>query len=262
MRGSEPFLAADWRAVFLTQGLTSADAWRTRVSDPQQAVRMDQPNYRYGGEMSVFRMTLADSSGRDRSLYVKCQRGQRRRTWAHPLRGEPTLVAEFRALRRCLARGIPVAPPLFFETGPGGDGRHHSLMVSLGLDDFESLDRLDIGGMMPARRRRLITDVATTLAFMHRCRYAHRNLYPKHVFVAWRPALARFDVRFIDLEKAHRAWRPQHRLRDLESLARRSTNVGDRDRLRFLRCYLGQPRLGRAGRALARRLAGRARYGT
>lgn len=254
------FLDPDWRPAFLAQGLDHLDAWWSLANHRDgQATLMDEPNRRYGGEMSVYRVGLTDGEGRCHNLYIKCQRQQQRRTLAHPLRGEPTLFAEFRALRRCLADGIPVARPVFFDTRLGADRQRYTVMVSLGLDGFQSLDEVGHGALELARRRRLINDVADTLRLLHGARYAHRNLYPKHIFVVWRPALSRYDVRFIDLEKTHRVTGFRHLLRDLESLSRRSEGVGDRDRLRFLKRYLGSRPLGRNGKALARRLAGQQR---
>ncbi|MBM7335394.1 lipopolysaccharide kinase InaA family protein [Alloalcanivorax marinus] len=249
--GSRSFLASDWRAVFLTLGLNDLDAWWTLPD----AERVDEPNYRYGGELSVYRVRLADGEGRLHSLYIKRQRDQLRPSLRHPLRGEPTLVKEFRALVDCLKRGIPVARPVFFDSRTGADGHRYTVLVSLGLDGFESLDRLNRLALSPVQRWRLVQDVADALRYMHSRGVAHRTLYPKHIFVAWRPALGRFDVRFIDLEKARHPARAAYRLRDMESLSRRTRGVGLHDRLRFLRRYLGRPRLSAADRGLLRRLA-------
>ncbi|ASK35499.1 lipopolysaccharide kinase InaA family protein [Alloalcanivorax mobilis] len=245
------YLDPEWRAVLRTLGLDTLRAWWQ--GDKGEPV--DEPNVRYGGELAVYRVQLPDGEGRTHNLYVKCQRNQHHRTPRHPLWGEPTLHAEFRALRRCLAQGIPVAPPVFFDTLRDAAGDTLTVMVSLGLDGFDSLDRIELAALPVARRWRLIEDVASTVRFMHERGYVHRNLYPKHVFVAWRAALGCYDVRFIDLEKTHRVFRRQHLFRDLESLARRGDGVRERDGLRFLRHYLGTPRLHAKGRELARRLA-------
>ncbi|GAA5131209.1 lipopolysaccharide kinase InaA family protein [Alloalcanivorax gelatiniphagus] len=244
------FLASDWRVVFLTLGLDDLDAW-WNLPD---AERVDEPNLRYGGEMSVFRVRLADGEGRLHSLYIKRQRDQLRRGLAHPLRGEPTLVKEFRALNRCLRRGIPVARPVFFDSVTGADGHRYTVLVSLGLDGFESLDRLDRLSLSPVQRWRLVQDVADAVRYMHNQGFAHRNLYPKHIFVAWRPSLGRFDVSFIDMEKARHPAGNAHRLRDMESLSRRSKGVGLHDRLRFLQRYLGASHLSDLDRKLLRQL--------
>tara|TARA_B100000965_G_scaffold276667_1_gene234493 strand:+ start:380 stop:1150 length:771 start_codon:yes stop_codon:yes gene_type:complete len=248
---SQSFIASDWRTVLLTLGLSDLDAWWTLPD----AELVDEPNLRYGGEMSVYRVRLADGEGHLHSLYIKRQCDQLRRSVTHPVHGEPTLVKEFRALVDCLKRGIPVARPVFFESRMGSDGHHYTVLVSLGLDGFESLDRLDFQAFSPVKRWRLLRDVADALCYMHNRGMAHSTLYPKHIFVAWRPSLERFDVRFIDLEKARYSAGAAHRLRDLESLSRRSKGVGLRDRLRFLRAYLGRPRLNADDRRLLQQLA-------
>jgi hypothetical protein len=250
----DPFLAPGWRTIFLTRNLDQPDAWWRWVEESGQAVQIDEVNVRYGGESRAFRVKLADEQGVERTLYVKCQRNQRHRSLAHPILGEPTLCNEFRMMQRCQAQGIPAAVPLFFDSRKGADGHHDTLLVTLGLDGFSSLDSINVGGLEPRRRHRLLADVAEVLALLHGKRLLHRNLYDRHVFVAWRPALERFDVCFIDLEKAHRVIRKKRLMRDLDSLARRSKGIGDRDKLRFLRYYLGSPRLGREGRSMVRHL--------
>ncbi|MBF1801094.1 lipopolysaccharide kinase InaA family protein [Alloalcanivorax profundimaris] len=248
---SQSFIASDWRTVLLTLGLNDLDAWWTLPD----AELVDEPNRRYGGEMSVYRVRLADAEGHPHSLYIKRQCDQLRRSVVHPLHGEPTLVKEFRALVDCLKQGVPVARPLFFESRMAADGHCYTVLVSLGLDGFESLDRLDLKALSRVRRWRLLQDVAEALRYMHSRGMAHGTLYPKHIFVAWRPSLGRFDVRFIDLEKARHSAGAAHRLRDMESLSRRSQGVSLRDRLRFLRAYLGRPRLKADDRRLLRQLA-------
>ncbi|QJX02761.1 hypothetical protein HML84_16305 [Alcanivorax sp. IO_7] len=86
----------------LTLGLSDLDAWWTLPD----AELVDEPNLRYGGEMSVYRVRLADGEGHLHSLYIKRQCDQLRRSVTHPVHGEPTLVKEFRALVDCLKRGF------------------------------------------------------------------------------------------------------------------------------------------------------------
>lgn len=231
------FIHADWRPVFLARQLGSLEAWWTLAKDDQRATMVDDVNARYGGSSSVHFTQLDDIEGRARTLYIKCQQGQARRSLKHPL-GRPTVHNEFAALRHCLALGIPVAEPLFFDTSRDQQGNTLTLMVTLGLEGFKSLDEIDIEGLDAHRRRQLLEDVAATLAFMHNRQFVHRNLYPKHVLVNWRDSLARYEVRFIDMEKAHSLSREQHRFRDLDTLNRRTQGITDADRKVFFNRYL------------------------
>ncbi|ERS10167.1 lipopolysaccharide kinase InaA family protein [Alloalcanivorax xenomutans] len=256
MRVPRKYIDPDWRPALIGWRLDYAAAW---LALPDKAL-VDEPNLRYGGSMHVYRLQMDDGTGLRHNLYIKCQCNQRRRSLRHPVRGRATLETEFRALSACLKKGVPVARPVFFDHFVDDNGDEHYVLVSLGLDGFQSLDQIDMPALPLERRWRLLEDVGMTLRFMHLRGFAHRNLYPKHVFVAWRPALERFDVRFIDLEKTHLFTGFRHLFRDLESLARRSKNVSRRDQLRFLKYYLDTGHLSEDGKILARWLARKLHY--
>lgn len=237
MTSQTSFIHADWRPLFLALKLERLDAWWALAQDPQHATLVDDVNERYGGSSSVHFTHMADIEGRQCTLYIKCQQGQERRSLKHPL-GRPTVHNEFAALQHCLSLGIPVAEPLFFDSGRDSHGNNLTLMVTLGLEGFDSLDDIDIATLTTERRQQLMEDVADTLAFMHNRQFVHRNLYPKHVLVSWRETLGRYEVRFIDMEKAHSLSREQHRFRDLDTLNRRTRGISDADRKTFFNRYL------------------------
>lgn len=246
---SASYFHPHWRQALQGCGLTTIDDWlaldRTLV---------DKPNRRGGGLSQVFSAVVSDSSGAEQKVYIKHQRNYVRRSLRHPLRGEATLHQEFKAMMRCWQAGVPVVEPLFFSANHAS-GDKETMLVTLGLESFQSLDSVLLNQLPLARRFTLIRDVAAAVRLLHEQGLAHQNLYPKHVFVAWSELLQRYDARFIDLERCrprYQNWRP--RVRDLDSLARRSKGVSGRDRVRFLREYLAQPVGGAPGRALLGRL--------
>lgn len=246
---SASYFHPHWRQTLQGRGLKTIDDWlvldRTLV---------DEPNRRGRGLSQVFSAVVSDPSGAEKTVYIKHQRNYVRRSLWHPLRGEATLYQEYKAMMRCWQAGIPVVEPLFF-TANHASGDKETMLVSLGLEGFQSLDRVPLDQLPLARRFTLIRDVAAAVRLLHAQGLAHHNLCPKHVFVAWSDLLQRYDARFIDLERCrphYQYWRSQ--VRDLESLARRAKGVSGRDRVRFLREYLSQPIGGDAGRSLLFRL--------
>ncbi|WP_290519599.1 lipopolysaccharide kinase InaA family protein [Alcanivorax sp.] len=246
---SASYVHPHWRQALQGCGLTTIDDWlaldRTLV---------DKPNRRGRGLSQVFSAVVTDPDGVEKRVYIKHQRNYVRRSVRHPFRGQATLYQEYKAMMRCWQMGVPVVEPLFFSAN-NVSGDREAMLVSLGLENFQSLDRAPLHQLPLGRRLALIRDVAAAVRLLHEQGLAHQNLYPKHVFVAWSELLQRYDARFIDLERCrphYQHWRP--RVRDLESLARRTKGLSDRDRLRFLREYLAQPLGGAAGRSLLDRL--------
>ena len=77
---------------------------------------------------------------------------------------------------------------------------------------------------------------------LHNSGQVHNCLYPKHIFA--RLSQDGAAARLIDLEKTRPAWLGlRDRVRDLETLHRRSQPPSGSERLRFLLACLGQRRL-------------------
>ena len=121
----------------------------------------------------------------------------------------------------------------------------------------ESLERW-ADGRSTRCPREMIRSLAGYVRKFHECGYAHRDLYLCHIFIDESAGDAsRF--RMIDL---HRVIRPVWRrgrwvVKDLAALdySTPSQVAGVRDRVRFLKWYLGVGRLGAKGRRLFRRIA-------
>ena len=103
-------------------------------------------------------------------------------------------------------------------------------------------------GLLPAGRalRRLIVQVADIARRFHAAGFNHRDFYCCH-FLVKEASPGRFDVRLIDLQRVQqRKWlRRRWIVKDLAQLASMSPDdrVGCRDKILFLRTYLGVRKL-------------------
>ena len=97
-------------------------------------------------------------------------------------------------------------------------------------------------GYTQQQRTAIIQSTAQLVSRLHRQGLEHRCLFPKHIFVKAAPP---HDwACLIDLEKSRwKPWGNGRRVRDLTTLARRTSNITNRDRVLFFHHYLGIDRL-------------------
>ncbi|APQ13456.1 lipopolysaccharide kinase InaA family protein [Pseudomonas rhizoryzae] len=180
----------------MTQGDKGFDRWWNTAGDWVEA-----PNVRRGGESGVQRLRLPDGT----LAYVKRQVGHLYRSLRHPL-GRPTALRERDALLAFRELGIQV-PDLLFCDARQAEGGWRALLVSAALEGYQDLDHwyAEGGGsqLSEAEHERFLATLAGVLARMHRHRWQHGCLYPKHIFVAERQGTEgkEFDVALLDLEK-------------------------------------------------------------
>ncbi|MHC8324260.1 lipopolysaccharide kinase InaA family protein [Pseudomonas sp. GB2N2] len=163
---------------------------------------VEEPNVRRGGESGVQRVKDADGQ----LFYAKRQTGHIYRSWLHPF-GRPTVLREQDALIGLSRIGVGV-PELVF-CGAQRDPVHkwRALLVTKALDGFEEIQHWYAGGgrerLGEAVHDRVLKELADNLARMHKGRWQHSCIYPKHVFVrvTGEGEAATVDVAFIDLEK-------------------------------------------------------------
>src|SRR5690625_2789259 len=136
-----------------------------------------------------------------------------------------------------------------------------ALLTTLALEVYRSLEEwLVYWDLLPEdRQHQLIRAAARLVRRLHDAGWIHNSLYPKHLFL--RCDGASEPARLIDLETARRSWRGwRDRVRDLETLHRRSGPPSQAQRCLFLEHYL-QPDLGehrdRLAQAILRRSARR-----
>lgn len=217
----------------LHHGLDTFDSWWAREID-----WFETPNQRRGGWSGVGKLVLPLENLPALTVFVKKQQNHGRRTWHHPIAGEPTFRREFQRLQALADADIP-APKVLMYAESLEAGNQRAILVTENLHGFVDLEQWlpAVLKQSQATRRELLRAVAHQIRRFHDLGWVHRALYPKHIFI--RPEGAATQVAFIDLEKARQspgAWR---RARfDLAALHRHTEGLTDRDRLYFFKQYL------------------------
>ncbi len=244
------------QADLAAHGLDTFESWWQRQIDWFEA-----PNERRGGWSGVGRLVLTRPHQAALTLFVKKQQNHGRRTWQHPIAGEPTFRREYQRLLALAQAGIP-APHVVFYAESEEEGHQRAILVTENLQDFVDLEQHLPVLLQQAQteRRSVLRAVAHQIRRFHDRRWVHRALYPKHIFVT--PAAQPPQVALIDLEKTRvtaGAWR---RARfDLAALNRHAEGLSRQDRMYFFKQYLHAEqrpkRLTRCERLLLRQIATR-----
>jgi len=252
------YIAPGWQSVFLRAGLDFDALWGLDL-DP-----LDEPNTGRGknGWSAVSRFVLERPDGSEEQVIIKRQQNHFSRTIRHPFRGIPTFEKEIINILRYKRAGIPSLDPIYFSRRRAGDGIR-AILITKFLEGYIALDDLvrtwvENGWPDRADRLRMIRALAAPVRKLHDAGFQHNCLYPRHLLV--RRTGDDIRVKIIDLEKTKR--RPlgiERRIRDLESLHRRTGGWSRTDRLRFLMAYAGSDRLDEKTRRLCRRILKRNR---
>ena len=246
------YVAPEWAQVLSGHGLTDFESLWNMQLEP-----LDAPNTERGGWSSVSCLSLHLPGAEVKRLIVKRQRNHTSRTFLHPLRGVPTFAKELANIFHFEALKIPTVTPVYYAQRLDV-GNVRAVLITEFLEGYLSLEELTNswlteGGGNRTERNRVIKAVSSLLSELHRKKVQHNSLYPKHLFI--RDVDNDIQVRLIDLEKSK--WRPLgnwRRIRDLESLHRRTKGWSHTDRLRFLNTYCGSERLGKKERRLCRQV--------
>lgn len=199
---------------------------------------VDETNTGRGGWSTVFKFQRAG-----KIFYVKRQANYLSRSLSSGFLATPTFKLELDQIHRYRARQIPCIDPVFFASVKT-QGEYRAILVTEALEDYCSLDDLlkDDVKLAEWDRHLLCISLANAISKLHAAGIEHYNLYPKHIFVRCHHGL--IDVRFIDLETSrHNFGSFKRKLRDIETLSRRTPWVSKTERLRFLLVYLGKDRV-------------------
>jgi hypothetical protein len=245
------YMAADWQRIFAFNGLHGFDDfWNL------EAAWFEEPNERRGGWSGVARCELKLPGGDAVRVFLKRQENHTTRTLAHPFRGIPTFVREFRQILRYRRHGIPSLTPLYFACR-SVNGERRAILLTEELAGYRSLEEISQHWRSVPRSMRvaITTAVARLLRQIHSHRLTHDCFYPKHVFIRAQPGEP-VEARVIDLEKTK--WRPMGLDRNFRDIRRLIIPTWTHaDRVRFIRAYLGIPRLTSAAKVMWRRIAQR-----
>ncbi len=239
----DDFIAPGWQTALEARGLATFDAlWAL------DAEWFEPPNKRRGGWSGVVRIEVDGPDGGRVGLFLKRQQNHLRRTFKHPLGGEPTFAAEMRNILALHALGVPTLTPVFYAQRKIA-GKWCVVLMTVELASYRPLDDWTAewaeAGWRASRSRRLalIDEMAPHIRAMHLGGYVHNALHPKHVFVRF-DAEGRPQSCLIDLEKMRREYPVlRNTIRDLDSFNRRNLHFSTADRLRFLQRYLGDGEL-------------------
>jgi hypothetical protein len=187
---------------------------------PIQGEWVEPPNNDRGGSSGVQRVRADDG----KLYYVKRQSNYLYRSLLHPF-GRPTLLREYRNMKRLAVLGVPTSIPVCFDM-LRRNGQWHALLVTLALDSYVSLQAgFADQRWQPDRRRAVLDAVMQMLLRLHRSRRKHGHLYPKEVFVDDSQSVPRTAL--VDLELCrHRLTRAQAATSDLRRLLRSLGEMG------------------------------------
>jgi hypothetical protein len=259
----------DYQPTLQAHGIDQAAGFDRLWAIQKSAV--EPGNFDRGGESSVIKWSFpAKESGQNdistHHVFIKRQRNHLCRTWHAPFRGEPTFSREFRNLLIGLQKNLPVVRPIFYQA-INNHGVQSAILVTEDLEyGFKPLNALlpKWKSLRKEDRARMIQDIALAIRALHNAGIAHRCLYPQHIFIANNPPATTelIDrIRFIDLEKGSRIFFSYSRVRDLETLDRRTQKPGGpsrTERLRFILTYLrNRPASSEAMSAAEKRFIGR-----
>lgn len=241
------YIDPEWRALLRLNQLDSFDALWALNADWVEPV-----NRRRSGWSGVSRVVLQRPDGGDVTVYLKRQQNHTCKSVLHPLRGMATFEREFRAMRQARGRSAVTPRPVFFGRRVS-DGDLQAIFITPELDGYRSMDEYfddwTGSGQWPKleQRIRFSRAIAHALRQLHLSGVEHRGMYMKHIYV--RNSDDFLDVRFLDLEKSHRAttyWRAF--VVDFALMHKRKAEWQSRltvaDRLRFVHHYYETGRLG------------------
>jgi tRNA A-37 threonylcarbamoyl transferase component Bud32 len=247
-----------WQDILAANQLTTFDQfWELQL----QAVDEGNQGRGQNGWSVVCIHSLHSTTTPPKQVVIKRQSNYRTRTLSHPLCGIATFVKEYNFICRYKQLGVPATQAVYCATRRQ-NGELQAILVTEYLEDYRPL--FDLLEDWPQQRSNtvgrehqlsIIHSVATLVAKLHNSGLEHRCLFPKHIFV---PNNLEQPSCLIDLEKTRwKPWREWRRVRDLAALTRRTTMLNNKERILFLREYLGQDKLDIKGKKLWHQIAQR-----
>ena len=200
----------------------------------------EPPNRERGGWSGVNFIELVDNAGKKNGFYLKRQQAHMRRTWRHPIAGEPTFVREFEILEHLSKHHVSkhhVATPklVFF-----GSQQDKAILLTQALTGFVAADEWlkKHAEVSVHQQNSLMRALADAVRKMHLAGVQHRSLYLKHMFV--KENNSTFEVAAIDFEKSRiTAFIKWFRLADLITLHYRTADLRASQKLAFFKQYFG-----------------------
>ncbi|MDT8440157.1 MAG: lipopolysaccharide kinase InaA family protein [Desulfuromonadales bacterium] len=157
---------------------------------------VEKPNSRRGGISGVIRTNCNGET-----VYIKKQVNHLHYSIRHPF-GRPTALREHEALEAVKRLGLTVPDVIFCDSQRVG-GDYRTILVTRDLHGYLPLEEFLLQATpAPQEMVAVIRAVAQTLAILHRNRWQHGALYPKHIFISRQGD--GYGAALIDLEKMRR----------------------------------------------------------
>lgn len=228
------YIKPQWQQLLNDNQLSSFDQlWDLELK------AIDEGNVGRGqnGWSKVCIHSITTATGEKKRIVIKRQSNYRSRTLRHPFRGISTFEKEYQFISRYQQLDIPAMQAVYCATRQIG-GELQAILVTEYLENYRSLfDIITEEKLTRQEKMRLAQQVAQLVATLHEKKLEHRCLFPKHIFIPNDPTE---KACLIDLEKTRwRPWGSGRIVRDLTALGRRTTNVCVREKIRFMRHYLG-----------------------
>lgn len=199
----------------------------------------EPPNRERGGWSGVNFIELTDATGKKHGFYLKRQQNFMRRTWRHPIAGEPTFVREFKMMQYLQQHNITIPQIAFFSSK-----QTQALLLTEALEGYVSFDLWlkNNANATVSRKRKLLSALAQTIRKLHQSHVQYRSLYAKHLFV--KDIADNFEVALIDFEKSRvSSFIPILKFSDLITFNYRTPSLSRTQRLYFFKQYFKIGRL-------------------
>ena len=203
----------------------------------------EPPNERRGGFSGVGKLILQTEDGVNHIFFVKKQQNHGRKSWAHPIKGEPTFRREFHNLNYLQKNSVGAPNVVYYAENASTD---QAILITKDLAGFTPLDSIDLHELSSDQLHDLIKKVAHEIKRFHDVGMVHRALYPKHIFVknAKTAQHSAIEIALIDLEKARFspfAWYRAYF--DLAAFTRHVVDWDEENKLLLFRSYLQKEQL-------------------
>ncbi|RJP24131.1 MAG: hypothetical protein C4527_19265 [Candidatus Omnitrophota bacterium] len=208
-----------------------------------------------------FRLVLDDDRGNPRIFYLKRFHHpppNERREVGKALHAHSVAAVEWTWMWTFLSEGIPTPQPVAFGEEIKNGVEIRSLIVTEALPGRSLETWMNRWGENDKPLiRKLINPLADLIARLHKNRFIHRDLYTCHIF--FDPlAPVQNSLYLIDLQRVIKPkwWIRRWIVKDLAALnySTPSSVVSTKDRLRWLKRYLGIPRLATKEKRLIRQI--------
>ncbi len=96
----------------------------------------EEPNKKRGGWSGVNYLVLSDEDGHQHGFYLKRQAQYLRKTWRHPIQGEPTFAREFKILKYLMPSKVATPTLVYFA-----QNNDQCILMTAALSGYQSADQ-------------------------------------------------------------------------------------------------------------------------